>query len=342
MMRTGTLGPVIGVLAAWIVAFSDARAADGADCKFVKIGELQVKFEQNEPLVQLGINGKPAWFLIDTGAASSLVWGGAARALGLGVNSTGRKFYGVGGSQDVNRTVISELSVAGQKIRDVPLYVIGHGGSEKSTGVIGRDILQYYNVEFDLASQTVRLWQALNCGDRSLAYWSKTPLLAELKQDGADGEYEIGVRINGRPVKAILDSGATTSVITQDAALSVGVKDESYAPGVGHSHGIGEKAVEVRLAAFDSVNVGDEQVKHTRLEVSDLFKDDTYTVTGSILPHRLEDTTSMLLGADFLRAHRVLLSPKQNLMYFTYNGGAVFGVMSEPARAGDGSPPSVK
>jgi hypothetical protein len=41
----------------------------------------------------------------------------------------------------------------------------------------------------------------------------------------------------------------------------------------------------------------------------------------------------MLLGADFLRAHRVLVSHSQRKMYFTYLGGPVF-VPPRPPQSG--------
>jgi hypothetical protein len=39
----------------------------------------------------------------------------------------------------------------------------------------------------------------------------------------------------------------------------------------------------------------------------------------------------MILGADFLRAHRVLISHSQRKMYFTYLGGPVFAVARPPS-----------
>jgi hypothetical protein len=41
----------------------------------------------------------------------------------------------------------------------------------------------------------------------------------------------------------------------------------------------------------------------------------------------------MLLGADFLRAHRVLVSHSQRKMYFTYLGSPVFA-MPRPPQSG--------
>lgn len=37
-----------------------------------------------------------------------------------------------------------------------------------------------------------------------------------------------------------------------------------------------------------------------------------------------EDRPDMVLGADFLRSHRVLLAMSQQRMYFSYVGGRVF------------------
>jgi len=42
----------------------------------------------------------------------------------------------------------------------------------------------------------------------------------------------------------------------------------------------------------------------------------------------------MLLGADFLRAHRVLVSHSQRKMYFTHLGGPVFIVPPQPGTEG--------
>jgi len=49
----------------------------------------------------------------------------------------------------------------------------------------------------------------------------------------------------------------------------------------------------------------------------------------------------MLLGADFLRAHRTLVSHSQRKMYFTYVGGPVFvtGRTKPPAQPPSGEKP---
>lgn len=71
--------------------------------------------------------------------------------------------------------------------------------------------------------------------------------------------------------------------------------------------------------------MGDETISDTVIRFADLFKDATYTPrSGSMIQQRVEFLPDMLLGADFLRSHRVLVSHSQRKMYFSYEGGPVF------------------
>jgi hypothetical protein len=75
-----------------------------------------------------------------------------------------------------------------------------------------------------------------------------------------------------------------------------------------------------------------------------MYKDATYRSTGSTLSHKIQVSHSMLLGADFLRSHRVLVAHSQRKIYFTYAGGPVFQLNrppvpeNEPRAADDAKP----
>lgn len=307
-----------------------AVAAPG--CQLIKVGELPVKFDRNRPLVPVSINGATGWFLVDTGAEASTMFGGAARDFGLHQFTDGHlKFYGVGGSQDAEYTIVKDFALSDVKIKDVKFYVIGSKGSAAEAGLLGRDFLSKFNLEFDLANTALRLWKADHCGNQSLAYWTKAPGGADLDNNDVNGQYRVKMSVNGRAIKAILDSGATTSVITSDAASAAGLRPTDFTSEKQKSGGIGDHLVDTRVAMFDQIDIGTEQVRHARLEVADLFADNKETQTGSILAQRVElrDQPDMLLGADFLRSHRVFIAPEQHLMYFTYSGGPIFQVVGE-------------
>ena len=80
------------------------------------------------------------------------------------------------------------------------------------------------------------------------------------------------------------------------------------------------------IGTFESFAIGNEVIRSPRIAFADLFRYTTYTETGSRLPKSVENLPAMLLGVDFLRAHRVLIAPSQGKVYFTYEGGPVFPV----------------
>jgi hypothetical protein len=78
------------------------------------------------------------------------------------------------------------------------------------------------------------------------------------------------------------------------------------------------------IATFESLAIGNEVIRNPKILIADLWRNTTYTDTGSRLPNQYAGLPPMLLGADFLRAHRVLVSRSQRKVYFTYAGGTVF------------------
>src|SRR5205814_7337343 len=109
---------------------------------------------------------------------------------------------------------------------------------------------------------------------------------------------------------------ASFSVISLPFAEKVGVTPQS--PGAapsGCSGGIGEGTVHAWVAPLDSVAIGDELIRDPRLYIEDFMPELTYTRNAPF---------EVILGTDFLRAHRVLVARSQDKVYFSYAGGLVF------------------
>lgn len=314
---------------------SDASAA--GKCQLARVAEWQVRVERNALLIDGAINGQKVGILLDTGSTRTLILRSAALRLNLPRQSVrGAGAFGVGGESQLEAAHVDEIKIGEASRKNWQMIVAGeHDFGGAIDVVLGEDFFRRFDLEFDLAAKTVRLFQPVNCQGVPLAYWTKeSPSEVDIEPlDDARPQIVLTVQINGRPVRALLDSGAGASVLNKGHAVDAGVTPET--PGVvsaGQSMGIGPTKVDTWVGPFKTVAIGNELIRDTTLAFSDIYRDATYTPPGSYLPKQVYDLKPMLLGVDFLRAHRVLVSHSQRKIYFTYVGGTVFqsAVMTQP------------
>jgi len=114
----------------------------------------------------------------------------------------------------------------------------------------------------------------------------------------------------------------------RDAARMGVTPDTPGAFRIGSGGGLGSKLVEYWSGPFQSFAIGNETIRDTNVAFADLWHGPTRTDRA---PSGVLSYPSMLLGADFLRAHRVLVAHSQRKLYFTFAGGRVFWA-GEPAK----------
>ncbi|HEV3241312.1 MAG TPA: aspartyl protease family protein [Casimicrobiaceae bacterium] len=308
------------------VGCASAGVAAAANCQLVQIADLPVRLERNHLLVDGAINGKKIGVMLDTGSVRSLILRSAAERLELSLQDVrDLRMFGVGGELRVEAAYVNEFMV-GQAVRkNWRVLVAGDQEIAGSAFILGEDFFHQVDIEFDLAHNAVRLYQPRDCAGAKLAYWA-TGGAGEVdieEIDDAHPQIILTVLINGQPVRALLDSGAGGSVLNKADAARLGVTPET--PGVvalGGSTGLGANTVDNWSGPFESFAIGDEVIRNTTLGFADLWKDGSYTMGESRIPKH--PSGLMLLGFDFLRAHRVLVAHSQRKIYFTYVGGPVF------------------
>ncbi|WP_186454728.1 MULTISPECIES: retropepsin-like aspartic protease [Nitrospirillum] len=307
-----------------------AQAAD-AQCTLDR-WIVPVVMEGNQPLIPGEINGTPVKFLIDTGANDSFILQGAAKRLNLPKGRLKGYAYGVDGKSDINDTIIKTLTLNGSSASDVPITIAGQGdnlGHPDVVGVLGERFFSHYDVELDFAHSRVVLYTPHNCGDADLMTWQGSYSVASFRpMTSFLPQVIIDLQINGTPIQALLDTGAYFSVLTLDAAQRLGMTPASPdARPVAPSGGVNGRAVSTWVGTFDSFTLGDETIRHPKMRFGLLrsgFESfnarDATTVAGM----------QMLLGADFLRSHHVLIAHSQHKLYFSYVGGPVFQTDAPP------------
>ncbi len=318
---------IAAALALAPLAIGGDAAAAPLKCTLIKTAEWHVREGGGQPVVDGAINGQKVGILLDTGSARTILLRSAAVRLDL-VRHDARtsRMVGIGGETPVETTVIDRFEVGDAVRTNWRILVAGEHDFGEVAVVLGDDFFQRVDVEFDLAHNAVRLFQTKDCEGTSLAYWASGDIgVVELDAVfAAAPTIELSAAINGRPVRAQLDSGAFRSILTKSQAASLGVTPET--PGVipaGCSEGVGRKPLESWIARFDSFDIGNERIRDPTIRFADMWKDATFASTGSRLAQTLVEP-DMLLGVDFLRAHRVLVAHSQRKMYFTYAGGTVF------------------
>jgi clan AA aspartic protease (TIGR02281 family) len=322
-------------LAAFCIAL--APAAFGA-CTIAKIAELSIIERGNQPIIEGRINGQPVKVMIDTGSASTVISEAAAKRLGLKLESAdGLRIFGFGGEVRTGAAQLDSLQIGMFIGKNLRIAVVGRRGAPEShfDVLLGEDLMSRFTLELDLANQVVRFLRPEGCAPEQLVYWAKSYSVAELDREQADNMHiATTVTLGKIKTSAILDSGAYTSVVTRDAARRAGVIDSGNdSEEVRSSRGLNGSTIDTWVGTFDAFSIGDDEtISNVKLRVGDIFGADTREETGSRIRKSVE-MPSVVLGHDFLMAHRVVVLFKEHKLLLTYNGGAVFQTRAVTASA---------
>ncbi|TWB22769.1 clan AA aspartic protease (TIGR02281 family) [Nitrospirillum amazonense] len=322
-------GASILALSALAILSLAATAQAASSCKLAQVAAIPLEMDGNTLLARVAINGKPVHMLIDTGAWMSVLNRSSLAPLGLKAVDAQGEMIGVDGTSRLLQTTMDSLELGTWRGRDVRVYVGGYGSLGSDTvGALGMDLLERYDMEFDLAHNLLNLFKPEKCDKDILAYWSNSYNVTAMDDvRGNRARIRVPVLVNGQTVHAELDSGASITVLDEGVARRVGV-DVVAGDGAkaGNIQGANGYTVETHIGTFDSFSIGDETIRHAKLRVTDLYNRVGTTYVGSRLSTSYGDT-DMYLGADFLRSHRVYIASSQRKVYFTYQGGPVFQVV---------------
>jgi predicted aspartyl protease len=287
-----------------------AASAASADCNIKSLGELPVTMTELQATVPVKVNGRDSRFSLDSGYYFSRISQEAARAWQLPpvdqrgfINATTIS----GEPRSISAVRVKSFAMAGIDLGQSDFIVTS--GAMDGEGTIGQNILAVADVEYDLPGGAVRLMKPEGCTNTNYAYWAGDKPYAILDiepRNPEKPEIVATVLVNGVKLRAMFDTGYSSSLISIPAAARAGIKPGD--PGVTPLPD--EDGMKRWAAPVASLSLGDESLRQTHIRIGQM---------------RVGDF-DMLIGNDFFRVHRIYIANSSHRMFFTYAGGLMFNV----------------
>jgi predicted aspartyl protease len=200
-----------------------ARAADTDPCSLQRVAELPVKSDGARLLIQVKIEGRDAWFQVDTGSPVSLITSQLADVLNLRKSSIASgRLLDAAGKNFEHYVRIKTLTLNDMTAENLTLVVMGETGSDKQwpyDGVFGANFLAAYDVELDIPHGKMSLYVHNRCKEPPV-YWTQDFVSLPFFLD-ASLHMVMTATLDGKPVRAMIDTGARPSVLSLQTARRI-------------------------------------------------------------------------------------------------------------------------
>lgn len=297
-----------------------AASGAGAACRLTKVGTLAVDLSTSGPLIDGTVNGQPMRVSVDVGSTATHIDRATAERAKLTLQHTQFVLYGTAGENRAYRALADEISFG--PLLHWQRAGIGVAwddqGPNNRQAVLAADYLLQTDLEMVLAERQLRFFRPDGCADAFLAYWDAQAVeLPMIERSPQDRRAVVEVLLNGKAVRAIFSSSTPVSVIDQAAAVRAGLQ-------------VPEGAARMWPGRFDSIDLGAESIRNAQVLVSDRWASYRRKHSSWDDAERVAGQPEMVLGLDFLKAHRVLFSSSQGRVYLTHLGGPVFSLGDPP------------
>ena len=269
------------------------------------------------------VNGKRANLIADTGAATTSLALSSAPRLGVSLSLRRGDVQGIGGGEHAYEGVAGTLRISQLVLHGRFVGGIGSLPDAQVDGVLGMDVLTSYDIDLDFTGQHILLFDpAGGCGVPTVAL--APPLYsARLVSIKNDALAEVDVTIDGKRVRALIDSGSPSSVLFRRAASLLDL-DLSRFNGPEHheDRGLGPKRIRSFTQVFASIAVGSFDLRGLVVEVLDQPDFGFNRIhTGSLLADDDDGQIGgeqMVLGLDFLSRVHAWISHSSHRLIMQY------------------------
>lgn len=309
------------VLLALALAGLCAREAAAADCglKMVNTVPITMAYGGARPLVSVKINGTELKFLLDTGGYATQISASAAQDLKLPITESGVKLLDLYGNASSNAAKVETLGLGRLEGRNATLQVmtgaLGRTATDSATeqpafvGLLAADYMGKYDVELDFADGKMNYFSPDHC-EGKVVYWPSNAIAA-VPMRFTDNHLILDVMLDGKPQRAIVDTGATgTTLAMAEARRVFGITAEDN-----------DKAFEhvFQKLSFEGLEVGNPRIQILPDKVGSKDPNNGF-VTGT-RTKMVDDLDSsepaMLIGMNILSKLHLYIAFQEKKIYIT-------------------------
>jgi predicted aspartyl protease len=282
-----------------VFSLAGAVPAMAQPCTAEPFASLPLLMRDGRVLVEIKVNDQPALFALDTGASNSVMSKGLVQRLGLPTSTAralGARDIGGGGTEKLAHNAY--VSLGGRRVSNATSYSwrgfpVADLGVD---GLLGSDLLRGFDVDLDFAGARMNLFGRGACDGVAPGPGPAVALSTASQGWSAFGRLSrirVPVRLDGREVWAIVDTGAARSYIAASAAreafgLEIGKMQ------AGAARGAYGGALKVAPHDFRELQIGAVKLPGPRLSLT--------------LPDQGFEDSPILLGLEQLQHLRLFMA----------------------------------
>ena len=295
----------------------------GADCKLVQSAALPLsRTPDGWVVVPVEVGGTHARFTLNTGSVVSFVTPQAAALTAFHTEAIENVY--ASGNPLHQAAILSMFTLGGLVGTNQRFVLLSNGGSTTggTDGEIGLDKLEGYDVELDLGHDKMNLFRQDHCPGQAV-YWTDSAAVIPF-QIQPDGQINLPMELDGKPVNVILDTTQSTSEIGVAAVHRLFGLARNELTAVPADGGPGDYR-----GAFHTLSVGGLAISNPDIAIFD-YGDSEAICDGKFhvpprsrhypVPYRCYGGGDMRIGLKQLRALRMFISFSEKTLYVTPAG----------------------
>ena len=303
-----------------------AGTASAADCSALQIRN-SVKME---PVAQYGLmmvpitlNGVEKKFLFDTGGGLNSIFRSAMQDLKLVEYRSNYHSSDLYGGDSESFIQVREVEFGAAKTDTVQFQVMADQGFAKGgapfDGILKTGFFQRDDIDLDFGAGRVNFFSTDHCDGR-VVYWPHQ-VLSVIPVKMEKGHIDIPVTLDGHPLTAMIDTGATRTTLNLDRAVrKIGFSPDSPAPDNAPKD---DPEHQSYFRRFSTLSLDGLIVQNPLVHIRPLTfgGNDNSAVLGSRAEHQDDEAnrlaTDMIVGMDVLRHLHIYIAVKEEKLYVT-------------------------